>query len=137
MHDQPRGPLAIPDDVIRSETGRPSESWYILLDASGARAFSHAHLIEHLQDIYGLDARWAGNIAVRYEVTRGIDREVTVPSDLLAAVIFKSTARIRFEQMARSEQRSLLVWLDQATDAAERKARIGDLIDRLQRGDNG
>ncbi|MBK8798900.1 MAG: hypothetical protein IPM07_22430 [Anaerolineales bacterium] len=48
MHDQPRGPLSIPDEVIQFETGRPSAAWHLLLDASGARAFSHAQLIGHL-----------------------------------------------------------------------------------------
>ncbi|MBK8798901.1 MAG: YdeI/OmpD-associated family protein [Anaerolineales bacterium] len=72
---------------------------------------------------------------MRYEAACGIEREVTVPADLVAAMIFKATARQRFEQLARPEQRSLLVWLDQAADAQERNARINDLLDRLQRGD--
>jgi len=135
VHDQPRGPLSIPDEVIQFEPGRPSAAWHLLLDASGARAFSHAQLIGHLQDIYGLDTRWASTLAVRYEAACGIEREVTVPADLVAAMIFKATARQRFEQLARPEQRSLLVWLDQAADAQERNARINDLLDRLQRGD--
>lgn len=135
MHEQPRGPLAIPDDVIQAETGRDTVSWGILLDASGAPGFSHAQLIAHLQDIYGLDARWAGTVAVRYEAARGIEREVTVPADLVAAMIFRSSARLRFEQMARSEQRNLIFWIDQAADAKERNARMDALIERLARGD--
>ena len=135
MHEQPRGPLAIPDEVIQFETGRSTEGWVILLDASDARSFSHAQLLDHLEAIYGLETRWASIVAIRYEAACGIDRDVNVPADLVAAMLFKAAARQRFEQLARAEQRSLLVWLDEATDAAERKMRIQELLDRLQRGD--
>ena len=135
MHEQPRGPLAIPDEVIQFETGRSTEGWVILLDASDARSFSHAQLLDHLEAIYGLETRWASIVAIRYEAACGIDRDVNVPADLVAAMLFKAAARQRFEQLARAEQRSLLAWLDDATDAAERKMRIQELLDRLQRGD--
>lgn len=135
MHEQSRSPLAIPDEVIQFETGRATEDWTILLDASDARAFSHAQLIEHLETIYGLDPRWASTVAIRYEVACDIDREVNVPGDLVAAMIFKAAARQRFEQLARAEQRSLLAWLAAAVDTQERKARIQELLDRLQRGE--
>ncbi len=133
MHENARGPLAIPDQVIQFETGRTTEGWNILLDASDARTFSHAQLIEHLETIYGLETRWASTVAIRYETACGIDRDVNVPADLVAAMLFKAAARQRFEQLTRAEQRSLLAWLDEATDAAERKVRIHDLLDRLQR----
>lgn len=132
MHDLPRGPLAIPDEVIELETGRKSEAWYILLDAGGARSFSHAQLLEHLERIYGLEPRWASTIAVRYEAARGIEREVNVPADLVAALFFKAAARRKFEQLSRADQRSLITWLDEAEDAQERKARIESLIERLE-----
>ncbi len=135
MQDKPRGPLAIPEEVISFETGRTTEAWRILLDASGASTFSHAQLVAHLEDIYALETRWASTVAIRYEAVAGIDREVNAPADLVAAMIFKSAARQRFEQLTRAEQRSLLVWLDEAADAAERKVRVQDLLDRLQRGE--
>lgn len=131
MRELPRGPLAIPDEVIELETGRNTEAWCILLDASGARGFTHAQLLEHLEQIYGLEPRWASTIAVRYEVARGIEREVNVPADLVAALFFKPAARRKFEQLSRAEQRSLVAWLDQAVDAQERKARIETLLERL------
>mgnify|MGYP005837929053 CR=1 FL=1 len=135
MHEQPRGPLAIPDEVIQVETGRTTEAWNILLDATDARSFSHAQLIEHLESIYGLETRWANTVAIRYETARGIDREVNVPADLVAAMLFKAAARQRFELLTRAEQRNLLAWLDEAANAKERKARIQDLLNRLQRGE--
>ena len=131
MHEQPRGPLAIPDEVIHFETGRPSAAWHILLDASGAREFSHAQLLDHLETIYALAPRWASTVALRYEAACGIEREVTAPADLVAAMIFKGAARRRFEQLPRPEQRSLLAWLDAAAGAQERQARIDDLLGRL------
>lgn len=45
MRELPRGPLAIPDEVIGLETGRNTEAWCILLDASGARGFTHTQLL--------------------------------------------------------------------------------------------
>lgn len=135
MHEQPRGPLAIPDEVIQFETGRTTEGWNILLDASDARTFSHAQLIDHLETIYGLETRWASTVAIRYEAACGIEREVNVPADLVAAMIFKAAARQRFEQLERAEQHSLLAWLDAAADTQERKTRIQELLDRLQRGE--
>ena len=135
MHEQPRGPLAIPDEVIQFETGRSTEGWVTLLDASDACSFSHAQLLDHLEAIYGLETRWASIVAIRYEAACGIDRDVNVPADLVAAMLFKAAARQRFEQLPRAEQRSLLTWLDEATEAAERKMRIQELLDRLQRGD--
>lgn len=135
MHEQTRGPLAIPDEVIQFETGRTTEAWNTLLDASGVRTFSHAQLIEHLETIYGLETRWASTVAIRYETACGIDREVNVPADLVAAMFFKPLARQRFERLTRAGQRSLLIWLDEALDAPERKARIDDLLNRLQRDD--
>lgn len=135
MHEQPRGPLAIPDEVIQFETGRTSEAWNLLLDASDARTLSHAQLIEHLETIYGLEPRWASTVAIRYETARGIDREVNVPADLVAAMLFKAAARQRFEQLSRAEQRNLLAWLEEAGDAQERKMRIQELLNRLQRSD--
>jgi uncharacterized protein YdeI (YjbR/CyaY-like superfamily) len=131
MHDQPRGPLAIPEEVMQFETGRTTDDWCVLLDASDAQGFSHAQLIEHLEAIYGLETRWASTVAVRYEAARGIEHEVAVPADVVAAMIFKATARRRFEQLSRPEQRSLLLWLDAATDARERTARIATMLDRL------
>ncbi len=131
MHDQPRGPLAIPEEVIQFETGRTTVDWCILLDASDAQTFSHAQLIEHLERIYGLETRWANTVAVRYEAARGIEREVAVPADLVAAMIFKPAARRRFEQLSRTEQRNLVIWLDEATDARERQARIAGLLGQL------
>lgn len=68
---------------------------------------------------------------MRYEVARGIEREVNVPADLVAALFFKPAARRKFEQLSRTEQRSLIAWLDQAVDAQERKARIETLLERL------
>lgn len=131
MRELPRGPLAIPDEVIELETGRNTEAWCILLDASGAKGFTHAQLLEHLEQIYGLEPRWASTVAVRYEAARGIEREVNVPADLVAALFFKPAARRKFEQLPRVEQRSLIAWLDQAADAQERKARIEALLERL------
>ena len=137
MQDQARGPLALTDDVIRAETGRDSESWYIMLDAGGARQLSHGQIVELLADVYGLEDRWAGIMAVRYEAARAIDREVAVPADLVAAMLFKSAARVRFEQLPQPEQRSLIFWIDEAADSSERRARIGELIERLQRENAG
>ena len=131
MHEQPRGPLAIPEEVIQFETGRTTADWCVLLGASGAQLFSHAQLIEHLERIYGLETRWASTVAVRYEATRGIEREVTVPADVVAAMIFKSAARRRFEQLSRAEQRNLLIWLDEAADLCERQARIAEMLAQL------
>ena len=132
MQDQARGPLALGDDVIRAETGRDSESWYIMLDAGGARQLSHGQIVELLAGVYGLEDRWAGILAVRYEAARAIDRAVAVPADLVAAMLFKSAARVRFEQLPQAEQRSLIFWLDEAADSSERRERIGELIERLQ-----
>ncbi len=137
MQDQARGPLALADDVIRAETGRDSESWYIMLDAGGARQLSHGQIVELLTGVYGLEDRWAGIMAVRYEAARAIDREVAAPADLVAAMLFKSAARVRFEQLPRHEQRSLILWLDEAETGSERQARIGELLDRLQRTSPG
>lgn len=132
MHEQPRGPLTIPEEVIQFETGKGSAAWKLLLDASGARAFSHAQLLDHLQEIYGLEPQWASTVAVRYEAASGIEREVTVPADLVAAMLFKPAARRRFEQLPRPEQRSLLIWLDEAVDNLARLACIDALLDRVQ-----
>lgn len=137
MQDQARGPLALGDDVIRAETGRDSESWYIMLDAGGARQLSHGQIVELLAGVYGLEDRWAGIMAVRYEAARAIDRAVAVPADLVAAMLFKSAARVRFEQLPQVEQRSLIFWLDEASDGSERRARIGELIERLQQERGG
>jgi len=137
MQDQARGPLALGDDVIRAETGRDSESWYIMLDAGGARQLSHGQIVELLAGVYGLEDRWAGIMAVRYEAARAIDRAVAVPADLVAAMLFKSAARVRFEQLPQAEQRSLIFWLDEASDGSERRARIGELIERLQQERGG
>ena len=137
MQDQARGPLALGDDVIRAETGRDSESWYIMLDAGGARQLSHGQIVELLAGVYGLEDRWAGILAVRYEAARAIDRAVAVPADLVAAMLFKSAARVRFEQLPQAEQRSLIFWLDEASDGSERRARIGELIERLQQERGG
>lgn len=137
MQDQARGPLALADDVIRAETGRDSESWYIMLDAGGARQLSHGQIVELLANVYGLEDRWAGIMAVRYEAARAIDREVAAPADLVAAMLFKSAARVRFEQLPRHEQRGLIFWLDEAETGSERQARIGELLDRLQRTSPG
>jgi len=131
MHDQPRGPLAIPEEVMHFETGRTTDDWCVLLDASDAQSFSHAQLIEHLEGIYGLEMRWASTVAVRYEAARGIEHEVTIPADLVAAMIFKAAARRRFEQLPRAEQRNHIIWLEEATNARERAARIAEMLDRL------
>jgi uncharacterized protein YdeI (YjbR/CyaY-like superfamily) len=50
-------------------------------------------------------------------------------------MLFKAVARQCFELLTRVEQRNLLAWLDEAADAKERKARIQDLLNRLQSGE--
>lgn len=137
MQDQARGPLALGDDAIHAETGRDSESWYIMLDAGGARQLSHGQIVELLASVYGLEDRWAGIMAVRYEAARAIGREVAVPADLVAAMLFKSAARVRFEHLPQPEQRSLIFWLNEAADGSERRARIAELIGRLQQESAG
>ena len=82
MEMRSRSPLGLPDEVIREETGRMSEAWYILLDAWGAPEKGHVATVRHLEEVHGLAERWANTIAIRYEDARNLQETTSVPADL-------------------------------------------------------
>ena len=71
MSNPGRGPLAMPDDLIAEETGRPSEDWYVMLDAWGAPQKGHRATVAELENVFGLRERWAYVVAIRYEAAPG------------------------------------------------------------------
>lgn len=135
MEMRSRSPLGLPDDLVREETGRMSEAWYILLDAWGAPEKGHVATVRHLQEIHGLSERWANTIAIRYEAARDLQEETSVPADLVTAMILKPAARIRFENLPPTEQRNIIQWIEAAEEKATRSRRIQEAVAQLMAND--
>ena len=133
MEQRGRGPLAITDEQVIEETGRSSADWYVMLDAWGARTHSHAEIAGHLRSIYGLDDNWSNTLAVRYAHARDLQETMSVPGDLIAAMILKPAARERFEALSVAEQRALISGLETGPDTGERRRRIQALVAELTR----
>ena len=131
MRENPRGPLAIADAQIKEETGRDSDDWYFLLDAWGARGQTHRAIVDHLQTIYGLGDDWANTMAVRYEFARGLQHQLSIPADLIAATLFKPQARLKLEEMDAAQQRHVIATIDAPPDAQQRRARIAAIVQQL------
>ena len=70
-------------------------------------------------------------------VHQSLNRQCMFSACRTRQLLFKSAARVRFEQLPQPEQRSLIFWIDEAADNSERRARIGELIERLQRENAG
>lgn len=135
MEMRSRSPLGLPDEMVREETGRMSEAWYILLDAWGAPEKGHVATVRHLQEIHGLSERWANTIAIRYEAARDLQEETSVPADLVTAMILKPAARIRFENLPPTEQRNIIQWIEAAEEKATRSRRIQEAVAQLMAND--
>ena len=135
MEMRSRSPLGLPDEMVREETGRMSEAWYILLDAWGAPEKGHVATVRHLQEIHGLSERWANTIAIRYEAARDLQEETSVPADLVTAMILKPAARIRFENLPPAEQRNIIQWIEAAEEKATRSRRIQEAVAQLMAND--
>lgn len=131
MTNQGRGPLAMPDDVIMEETGRSSEDWYVMLDATGASKKGHLATVTELQGVFGLRERWAHIVAIRYEAARGLQEESSIPADLVTALILQPTLRLKFEQMDMAEQRAIARWIEAAEDKSDRDQRVRETVRQL------
>lgn len=57
-------------EALRSATGRDHEGWREVLDAAGAREWSHAEIARWLVDEHGVDGWWAQGITVDFEQVR-------------------------------------------------------------------
>lgn len=57
-------------EALKAATGRDRQEWRDLLDAAGARDWSHADTARWLVDEQGLDGWWAQGVTVDYEQAR-------------------------------------------------------------------
>lgn len=61
-----------------------------------------------------------------------IDREITVPEDLQAALALNPAAQENFENFPPSAKKQYLWWLKSAKRAATREKRLNEIVDRAE-----
>ncbi|WP_069385574.1 hypothetical protein [Cellulosimicrobium cellulans] len=63
---------ALGDDAVAAATGQPRATWFALLDAQGATAWTHKDIAAWLVGEQGVDGWWAQSLTVAYEQERGM-----------------------------------------------------------------
>jgi uncharacterized protein YndB with AHSA1/START domain len=63
---------ALGDDAVAAATGQSRASWFALLDAQDARAWTHKDIAAWLVQEQGVDGWWAQSLTVAYEQERGM-----------------------------------------------------------------
>ncbi|MCB7135914.1 hypothetical protein [Cellulosimicrobium marinum] len=63
---------ALGDDAVAAATGQPRATWFALLDAQGATAWTHRDIAAWLVEEQGVDGWWAQSLTVAYEQERGL-----------------------------------------------------------------
>lgn len=62
----------IPESQIIAKTGKPSDDWYVLLDAYGAKNKPGVEVCDYLINKYRLSKYWARTLYIRYQWQRGL-----------------------------------------------------------------
>lgn len=126
------GHHAIEEAVIVEHTGRSSEAWYGILDhwcASGQSADASA---DYLQTTYELSGWWASTIITRYQLVRGLERDVIqIPDDLRAALTDQGLLAM-FSALPDMQQREFIEWIEGAQTKASRQRRVEKIIARIR-----
>jgi hypothetical protein len=128
------GPRGIKEETLVAKTGKSSEEWYALLDAWGAAVKGHPATARYLAEEHGLSGWWAQTITVRYEWTRGLRQELTVPDDLRAALAQNPAAQTRFDALPPSHQREYIEYIEEAKRPDTRARRIEKAVHELATG---
>jgi hypothetical protein len=58
--------------ALRAATGRDLDEWVAVLDAVGARAWSHAEIARHVAEAHGQTGWWAQGVTIQYEQHHGM-----------------------------------------------------------------
>jgi hypothetical protein len=109
------------DDVLRANTGRTWDEWFILLDRWGAAERPHPEIARWLNEEQGVPGWWAQGVTVGYEQARGLrapgqrrgglfevnaSKTVAVPVDRLYEAFMDPGLRERWLPGARLEVRA-------------------------------
>jgi hypothetical protein len=119
--DRPEVRPPYSDDVIRANTGRAWDEWFVLLDAWGAAGRPHPEIARWLVEEHGVGGWWAQGVTVAYEQARGLrapgqrrgglfevnaTRTVAVPVERLYKAFADPTLRERWLPGAAVEVRT-------------------------------
>ncbi|MFB3922125.1 MAG: SRPBCC domain-containing protein [Terriglobia bacterium] len=69
----------IGSEAVKAKTGRTWAEWFKLLDATGARKFSHKEIATLLYKKHKLPAWWSQMVTVGYEQARGLRQKHQKP----------------------------------------------------------
>jgi hypothetical protein len=70
--DAPEAKRPYSDDVLRANTGRTWDEWFVLLDRWGAAERPHPEIARWLSEEHGVGGWWAQGVTVGYEQARGL-----------------------------------------------------------------
>jgi len=59
------------NDAVRAKTGKDWAGWLAILDAAGAKDWSHKEIVAHLKETTDLSGWWQQSVTVGYERLRG------------------------------------------------------------------
>jgi hypothetical protein len=60
------------DEAVAAATGKRWPEWFALLDAAGARKWTHQQIVSHLRDVHGVGSWWQQMVTVQYERESGL-----------------------------------------------------------------
>jgi Domain of unknown function (DUF4287) len=119
--DAPEAKRPYSDDVLRANTGRTWDEWFVLLDRWGAAERPHPEIARWLSEEHGVGGWWAQGVTVGYEQARGLrapgqrrgglfeasaSKTVAVPVDRLYEAFMDPGLRERWLPGAKLEVRA-------------------------------
>jgi Domain of unknown function (DUF4287) len=119
--DAPEAKRPYSDDVLRANTGRTWDEWFVLLDRWGAAERPHPEIARWLSEEHGVGGWWAQGVTVGYEQARGLrapgqrrgglfeasaSKTVAVPVDRLYEAFMDHGLRERWLPGAKLEVRA-------------------------------
>jgi hypothetical protein len=75
-----RGEGRASDEAVKSRTGKTWAEWFAILDARGARRWTHREIAAHLHDAHGCPPWWSQMVTVAYEQARGLREKHETPT---------------------------------------------------------
>jgi uncharacterized protein YndB with AHSA1/START domain len=120
-------PKRMSDEAVRAKTGRTWPEWFAILDAAGARQWSHKQIVAYLSQEHGVGPWWQQSVTVGYEQARGLRELHEMPGGYQISVSKTIAAPAEALFDAWMDEATRARWLPDATFTA-RKATPGKSI---------
>lgn len=101
----------ISDESVRARTGKDWETWFSVLDESGAAEMNHREIVAILREKHGVAPWWQQAVAVGYEQARGLRKKHEAPDGFQVSASRTIDASVEAAYHAWVSDRERLDWL--------------------------